>query len=151
MCAAILSTTGKGFDAREFLAASSLKKYADLGDGGFQIIVSEDEKLRAQIEACISFIECHAAELTRLRKSPGIESIDFRIAYFWEKSAAALAYTLPEGLHSALARVRATLTFCVYPYAEEASNSAPPANSGQLRESQTGSGGRANGVRSLNA
>jgi hypothetical protein len=130
MCAAILSTVGGKFDARVFLAASSLKKYAECGTGGFQIIVSDAEKLSDQIAACISFIDEHSSELTRLRAAPGIESIDFRIAYYWEESTAALAYTLPEEFHSALARVRATLTFCVYPCAKEEPNQLPEPTSG---------------------
>jgi hypothetical protein len=122
MCAAILSTLGDKFDASAFLVVSSLKEYAECGDDGFQVIVSDEEKLQAQIAACVSFIRHHQVELKRLREAPGIEGVDFRVAYFWDEGVAALAYTLPEELHSSLADIRATLTFCVYPCSKEEPN-----------------------------
>lgn len=125
MCAAILSTVGSRFDAHAFLTGSPLKTYAQRADEGFQIMVSEEEKLERQIAACVSFIRSHLPELKRLRDAPGIEGLDFRIAYFWDEEVAALAHTLPEELHVALAHARATLTFCVYPCSKEEPNQPP--------------------------
>ena len=122
MCAAILSTLGDKFDVSAFLTVSPLKEYAERGEDGFQVIVSGEEKLQAQITACVSFIRRHQAELKRLREAPGVEGVDFRVAYFWDEGVAALAYTLPEELHAALTDIRATLTFCVYPCSKEEPN-----------------------------
>ena len=130
MCAAILSTIGAGFDARAFLATSTLNKKAEPTDKGFQILVCDDEELQAQVAACVRFIRRHLSELKRLRDAPGIEGIDFRIAYFWDEGVAALAYTLPEELHLMLAHARATLTFCVYPCSKEEPNQPPQTTTG---------------------
>jgi hypothetical protein len=124
MCAAILSAYGKKFEADGFLNASAFRGSAEVWhvgekahrDNGFQIVVSDVRDLKTQIEGCIAFVRRHLPELKRLRQAEGIEAADFRIAYFWDEEAAALAYTLPEGLHLALAHVPATLTFCVYPH-----------------------------------
>jgi len=87
--------------------------------GRFPDYSQRHEKLQAQISAWVCFIRRHLAELKRLRDAPGIESIDFRITYFWRQDVAALAYTLREKLHTALAHARAILTFCVYPCSSE--------------------------------
>jgi hypothetical protein len=127
MCAAILSAYGKKFEADRFLNASPFRGSAEVWhvgekahrDSGFQIVVNDVRNLKIQIEGCVAFVRRHLPELKRLRHAEGIEAVDFRIAYFWDEKAAALAYTLPEELHLALAHVPASLTFCVYPHSEK--------------------------------
>src|SRR5687767_599309 len=132
MCAAIFSAVGKEFNADAYLSGSALQKCAEswkIGEAsqaGFQVIVCDDEDLQKQIVACVGFMRRNLPELKQLRDYAGVESIDFRIAYFLREGVAALAYTLPEELHLALAHARATLTFCVYPCStEKTPNKAP--------------------------
>jgi len=124
---AIFSASGKTFDVDGFLANSTFNKLAQswrAGVGkhdtnGFQIVIKDDSDLNMQIKGILCFISKHLPELKRLRASSGLESVDFRIAYFWEADFAALTYKLPFELHIALAQIPASLTFCVYPCCEE--------------------------------
>jgi hypothetical protein len=129
---AILSASGRTFDVDGFLAGSELDGFADIwraGVGphdtnGFQIIIKDDSDLKNQIEGVVSFITKCLPELKRLRACSGLESVDFRIAYFWDAEVAALTYELPTELHIALAQIPASLTFCVYPCRKEEANQA---------------------------
>ena len=138
MSAAIFSAVGRVFNVESFLVDSTFREgatYWKVGEGshtdsGFQIVVSEDEDVKKQVAAYVLFIRQNLPELKKRRDRVGLESIDFRVAYFWEDGVAALAYTLPEELHLMLAQARATLTFCVYPCSEEEPNQIPTDNSG---------------------
>jgi uncharacterized protein YdhG (YjbR/CyaY superfamily) len=127
---AVFSASGKTFDTDGFLASSALSKYAEIWragvdkhkTNGFQIVIRDDPELKKQIEGVVGFIRKCLPELKRLRASSGLESVDFRIAYFWHEDVAALTYELPPELHVALAQIPASLTFCVYPCSKEEAN-----------------------------
>src|SRR5687768_1684241 len=111
MCAAILSAYGEKFGVDAFLANSPFRQQAEVwhageknsGDSGFQIIIRDERELKLQIESCIGFIRQHLVELKRLRECDGVTAMDFRIAFFWHEGVGALAYTLPQEVHVALA------------------------------------------------
>jgi hypothetical protein len=139
MCAAILSTSGKEFAPEAFLAESPLRGHAESWKAGgrkkkngFQIIVCDEEDLKTQIDGVVRFIRKFLPELKRHREYPGVEDLDFRIAYFWKEGVAALSYTLPEELHAELARARGTLTFCVYPCSKEEGDPVGTDNDGAV-------------------
>ncbi len=128
MC--VLRVSGRDFDPRAYLAASSLQPYEVFragdpcatrrdaarhshSDSGFMVNVSDHDELSGQVADAVTFLQAHAGALARLRATPGVDDVRLDFPIYDSGVAARFLYLSPELLAEA-GRLHVGIELSVY-------------------------------------
>ena|SRR6218665_152845 len=125
-----IAATGEKFDAQKFMQESNFPQICEpfkIGgrnkraervavENGLRVQILDDENLH--IDQCIEythqFIQKNKAEISRLKNTAGVESVEIKIGIFWQLNTACIPISFGDSFLRDIVYCGATLDVIVY-------------------------------------